>query len=305
MARTHTQTLPALLTRDTSATHAHVPDTRRVQTINTEAPPTSLGQHRTKKRARSTLEPRTTHTTSVHSRAHKKGHTHPETQSTHTQVQMHTQKPGEPDTHTSVPHARVYKPPHHSLLHSPSHHTRTRTHAQAHTHRHAHTGAQAHQCQERALSASGRSPEHSIPTPAPSSPVSPANGLRERQGRLGPGRTCSGDELVTPGPAAWLRSPAPGAVQHPSEQPWRGGGGGFPAAPRPEAFTGHLGPWSLSPGACQAGGRRRDEQAVQRQTSLAKQTAARAREEPAPWGPGGLLSGSRSLQKLPGQSTLV
>ena len=163
---THTQTLAALLTRDTSATHAHVPGTHsagRKHRGPTHAPRTAPHQEV----CRSTLEPRTTHTTSVHSRAHKKGHTHPETQSTHTQVQMHTQKPGEPDTHTSVPQARMYKPPHHSLLHSPSHHTHTRTHtcthARAHTctrtHTHAHTHVHTHTHGSAGSPVSGASPE--------------------------------------------------------------------------------------------------------------------------------------------------
>lgn len=92
----------------------HEPQTTPAPRMRTA--PTSLGQH-----------------TRPLCSCSQKG-THSPRDGAHTQVQMHTQQPGGPDTHTYVPHARVYKllPLSLSSTPPPATHTHTCTHVCTH-----------------------------------------------------------------------------------------------------------------------------------------------------------------------------
>lgn len=102
---------------------------------------------------------------------------------------------------------------------------------------------QAHQCQERALSASGLSPEYSVPPQAPSSPVSPANRAR------GSTRASWARDAPVAETRLSLQAPLPGCCLPPRAQcsirvraalaGWRGG-----ASPLPPDWKPSQGIWA-------------------------------------------------------------
>ena len=130
---THTQTLAALLTRDTSATHAHVPGTHTVQAVNTEAPPTRLGQHRTKKcaAAPSSLGP---HTRPLCTHVLTKRDTLTQRHRAHTHKYKCTRRSQGNQTHTPLCRRHACTSPRITLCSTPPPTTHTRAHTHAHTH---------------------------------------------------------------------------------------------------------------------------------------------------------------------------
>ena len=243
-----------------------------MQAVNTEAPPTRLGQHRTKKcaAAPSSLGP---HTRPLCTHVLTKRDTLTQRHRAHTHKYKCTRRSQGNQTHTPLCRRHACTSPRITLCSTPppTTHTRAHTHAHTHVHTHAHarthmhtrtcththTGAQAHQCQERALSASGLSPEHSIPAPAPSSPVSPAN-----RG-CGSARAAWARDAPVAETRSSLQAPLPGCRLPPRAQctirqsSLGGVGVGLPRCPQTGSFhrasgplvtlSGHLPGWGVAP----------------------------------------------------------
>lgn len=117
---TQTHTFQAPLTRDTSATHTHVPDTHTVQAMNTETRPKPWR----------TPAPRsvpTDNTQDLHVLMCSRTETHSPGDTAHTHTRTNAHAEARRTRHTYVPHAHVDQLLPCCLLHSPSHHTHTHT----------------------------------------------------------------------------------------------------------------------------------------------------------------------------------
>ena len=125
LPHTQTHTLQALLTRDTSATHMHVPDTHTVQAMNTETPPTSHGQHLHQECPQHPRASDNTHGLCV--LVLTKRDTLTQRQSAHTSTNAHAAARWTRHTHLCATCTHVQAPASVSLLHSPSRHTHTHT----------------------------------------------------------------------------------------------------------------------------------------------------------------------------------
>lgn len=129
-AQTHT--LQVLLTRDTSATHRHVPFTHTVQAVNTETPPTSHRQHLHQECAQHPRASDNTHGLCVLMLT--KRDTLTQRRSTHTSTNAHAAARWTRYTHLCATCTRVQAPASLSLSSTPppATHTHTCTHVCTH-----------------------------------------------------------------------------------------------------------------------------------------------------------------------------